>query len=209
LNTLFSFFYVPRTSGYINTTSGPVPIVPMTSRLSRFLCLPEAPALLQRYFLSLSSACAPFATSPFPSRMHGKLDLTCFLSHSVPDRLGPRCLIGGACPTLSLRDLRPLIDGSVGRRAPSLFLLFFHPSHLGSDVCLFVRAGNLYKPRGPCMLPTAVVSLLISSFKLLAHTSSLVSWGFWLFSCLREAEFGSSYPLGYGLKSCLAIREIQ
>ena len=31
------------------------------------------------------------------------------------------------------------------------------------------------------MLPAAVVSLLISSFKLLAHASSLVSWGFWLY----------------------------
>ena len=31
------------------------------------------------------------------------------------------------------------------------------------------------------MWSIAVVSLLISSFKLLAHASSLVSWGFWLY----------------------------
>ena len=44
-----------------------------------------------------------------------------------------------------------------------------------------VRSGNLCKSRGPCVLSADVVSLLISSFKLLAHPSSLVSWGFWLF----------------------------
>ena len=44
-----------------------------------------------------------------------------------------------------------------------------------------VRSDNLCKTRGPCVLSADVVSLLISSFKLLAHTSSLVSWGFWLF----------------------------
>ena len=68
-----------------------------------------------------------------------RLDLTCLLSHSVADRLGPHCLFGGTCPILSFGCFRPLIDGSVGRCAPSLFLLFFHPSHLGSDVCLFIE----------------------------------------------------------------------
>ncbi len=42
-------------------------------RFPRFLCLPEALVLLQTYFLYLFSACAPFAISPLPSRMHGKL----------------------------------------------------------------------------------------------------------------------------------------
>ncbi len=39
---------------------------------------------------------------------------------------------------------------------------------------VIVRSGNLCKSRGPCVLPAAVVSLLISSFKHLAHPSSLV-----------------------------------
>ena len=43
------------------------------SHFPRCFCLPVAPVLLQRYFLSLFSACDPFATSPLPSRMHGKL----------------------------------------------------------------------------------------------------------------------------------------
>ncbi len=38
-----------------------------------FLCPPGAPALLSRYFLSLFSACVPFATFPVPSRKHGGL----------------------------------------------------------------------------------------------------------------------------------------
>ena len=43
------------------------------------------------------------------------------------------------------------------------------------------RSGHHWKPRGRCVLTADVVSLLISSFKLLVHDSSLVSWGFWLF----------------------------
>jgi hypothetical protein len=56
------------------------------------------------------------------------LDLTCFLTHSVPDRMGPHCLFGGVCPILSLRDLRALVDGSIGRSAPDedLDLPTFH-----------------------------------------------------------------------------------
>ncbi len=42
-------------------------------RFPRFLCPPEVLALLQRYFLCLFSACAPFTISLLPSRMHGKL----------------------------------------------------------------------------------------------------------------------------------------
>jgi hypothetical protein len=58
-----------------------------------------------------------------------------------------------------------------------------------------VRSGNLCKPRGPCVLPAGVVSLLISSFKLLAHVSSLVSWGFWLY-----VPYSSVIPCHGGLQ---------
>ena len=44
-----------------------------------------------------------------------------------------------------------------------------------------VRSGNRCKPRGPCVRSITAVSVLISSFKLLAHPSSLVSWGSCLF----------------------------
>jgi hypothetical protein len=46
------------------------------------------------------------------------------------------------------------------------------------------------------VLPAAVVSLMISSFKLLAHASSLVSWGFWLF-----VPYSSVIPCHGGLQS--------
>jgi hypothetical protein len=67
------------------------------------------------------------------------LDFPCFLSDAVVDRLGPRCLFSGIYPLLNLRGLRPLVDGSFGRRTPGLFLLLFHPSHLDSFVCLFIE----------------------------------------------------------------------
>ncbi len=50
-----------------------------------------------------------------------RLDLPCLLSHSVEDHLGRRCLFGGAYAILSFGGLWPLIDGSVGRRAPGPF----------------------------------------------------------------------------------------
>jgi hypothetical protein len=64
-----------------------------------------------------------------------------------------------------------------------------------------VRSGNLCKPRGPCVLPAVVVSLLISSFKLLAHASSLVSWGFWLF-----VPYSSVIPCHGGLQPPFTTR---
>ncbi len=67
------------------------------------------------------------------------LDFPRFLSHSVADRLGPYCLFGGMYVTLSYGGLRPLVDGPVGWCAPRLLLLLFYPSHLGSDVLLFIE----------------------------------------------------------------------
>jgi hypothetical protein len=66
-------------------------------RFPRFLCPPEVLVLLQRYFLCLFSVCDPFAISPLPSRMHGKLGFPLIsvafccgpaLVSSVPSRLG-------------------------------------------------------------------------------------------------------------------------
>jgi hypothetical protein len=65
------------------------------------------------------------------------LDLPCFLSYSVADRLGPCCLFGGIYAVLGFGGLRLLVDGPVGWRVPRLFLLLLHSSHLSSDVLLF------------------------------------------------------------------------
>jgi hypothetical protein len=57
----------------------------------------------------------------------------------VVDRLGLPFLFGDIYPLLIVGGLRPLVDGSVGRCVPDRFVLLFHPSHLGSDVCLFIE----------------------------------------------------------------------
>ncbi len=67
------------------------------------------------------------------------LDLPFLVAYSVVDHLGPRFLLEGTYPILGSGGLRPLIDGSVGRRDPGLFYLFFPSTHLGPDVCLFIQ----------------------------------------------------------------------
>ncbi len=71
-----------------------------------------------------------------------------------------------------------------------------------------VRSGNLCKPRGPCVLSAGVVSLLISSFKLLAHPSSLDSRGYWLFvpySSVIPCHGGLQPPFKNRLTVCLLL----
>jgi len=108
-------------------------------------------------------------------------------------------LLGSECPGLSLRDLRPLVDSSLGYLAPGLFLFLFHPPHLGFDVRLFIE-------RAPAMCFHFDQYGCCFRFYPFLEFDDYGPEDICVFR-LRKTEFRSpSYPFVNGLTSGLAVR---
>ncbi len=115
------------------------------------------------------------------------LDLPCFLSHSVADRLGLCCLFGGLYSVFVFRGILPLVDGPTGWRIPRLFLVRFPSSHFRSDVRLFIEWASpmrLHLDQQGCVLRLhSLLQFHDDGFEDIC------------ICCLCEIQLGSSGPL--------------